>query len=80
MGSRFFPIINGAAESFTHEQWELLYSYFRYFSLNGLILTFKAVIDSVGVAVGDAPMISVQPTNRKVETGTTLNSFCYGGE
>jgi hypothetical protein len=80
VGSRFFPIINGAAESSTHEQWELQYSYFRHFSLNAPILTFKAVIDSVGVTVGDAPLIRVQPTNRKVETGTALNSFCYGGE
>ena len=72
-GQPIFSIIDGAAESSTHEQWELLYSYFRYFSLNAPILTFKAVIDSVGVAVGDAPMISVQPKNRNVETGTALN-------
>ena len=72
-GQPIFAIINGVAESSTHEQWELLYTALGYGSLNAPIQTFRAVIDSVGAAVGDAPMISVQPTNRKVETGTALN-------
>jgi thiol-disulfide isomerase/thioredoxin len=72
-GQPIFAVINGVAESSTHEQWELLYTALGYGSLNAPIQTFRAVIDSVGAAVGDAPMISDQPTNRKVETGTALN-------
>ena len=72
-GQPIFAIINGVADSSSHQQWELLYTELGYGNLNAPIQTFRAVIDSVGAAVGDVPMISVHPTNRKVETGTALN-------
>ncbi len=72
-GQPIFAIINGVADSSSHQQWELLYTELGYGSLNAPIQTFRAAIDSVEAAVGDAPMISTQPTNRTVESGTALN-------
>lgn len=70
-----FAIINGVAGSASHKQWELLYSELGYQNLNAPIDTFRAVINSVLAPAGEAPMITVQPTSQKVETGRSLTLF-----
>ncbi len=72
-GQPIFAIINGVENSSSHQQWELLYTELGYGNLSAPIETFRTVIDSVGGPVGDAPMISVQPASKKVESGTALN-------
>lgn len=70
-----FAIINGVAGSSSHQQWELLYTELGYGDLSAPIQTFRSVIDSVGAATGEAPLISVQPSSQKVETGRGFNLF-----
>ena len=67
-----FAIINGVANSSTHQQWELLYTELGYQNLNTPIQTFRTAINSVEATNGEAPSITIQPMSQTVETGMSL--------
>lgn len=82
-GQPIFAIINGVANSPSHQQWELLYSHLGYGELMSPIETFRAEIDAVMAATepdpdpdpdpepepNAAPVVIFDPTNQTVRTG-----------
>lgn len=67
-----FAIINGVADSPSHQQWELLYTKLGYGDLNAPIETFRIAIDSVQAAAGEPPAIVAHPLSQTVESGLGL--------
>lgn len=61
-GQPIFAIINGVANSPSHQQWELLYSQLGYGSLDAPIDNFRTVIDSVQASTDPGPDPDPDPT------------------
>ena len=72
-GQPIFAIINGVANSSSHQQWELLYTASGYGELNTPIETFRIAIDSVQAATGDPPVIVSHPQSKTIESGQGLS-------
>ncbi|MGK0237462.1 MAG: thiol-disulfide isomerase/thioredoxin [Candidatus Pelagisphaera sp.] len=67
-----FAIINGVANSSSHQQWELLYTELGYGDLTAPIATFRAAINSVQAAA-TPPEITIHPTSESLESGNELS-------
>ncbi|MDQ8201904.1 immunoglobulin domain-containing protein [Pelagicoccus sp. SDUM812003] len=69
-----FAIINGVANSPSHQQWELLYSRLGYGDLSQPVDTFRQVIDSVQVgSSSEPPTIDTPPEPGRVGEGSTFS-------
>jgi len=72
-GQPIFAIINGVANSPSHQQWELLFSRSGFGDLSAPVQTFRTAIDSVQAAeVASPPSISTQPQSQILAPGATL--------
>jgi len=67
-----FAIINGVANSPSHQQWELLYTELGYGSINAPIATFRAALESVQAATAP-PEITTHPTSKSLESGNEFS-------
>ena len=72
-GQPIFAIINGVADSPSHQQWELLYTALGYGELSAPIDTFRIAINSVQAAAGDPPTIVSHPQSQTIESGQSLS-------
>lgn len=82
-GQPIFAVINGVANSPSHEQWELVYSRFGYGDLEHPIETFRDKINSVQVGLvlpSAPPSFTEHPVSRTVAPGTevTLSAKAQG--
>lgn len=72
-GQPIFAIINGVANSPSHDQWELIYSRLGYGNTDHPINEFRTSIDSVQAAATGATLsITSQPKSARIATGRTL--------
>ncbi|EDY82282.1 antioxidant, AhpC/TSA family [Verrucomicrobiia bacterium DG1235] len=68
-----FAIINGVANSPSHQQWELLHTSLGYLQTVHPITTFRAAIDAVQAAPNlEPPAFTLQPAGTNLATGETL--------
>ena len=68
-GQPIFAIINGVANSPSHDQWELLYSHLGYGNSNQPIGTFTSHIDSVEAGVDPGPQLPLEFLNYLTNLG-----------
>ena len=70
-----FAIVNGVANSPSHEQWELVYSHVGYGNNTQPISEMQSAIDSVkaGVEPTNPPEITTEPNDMRIGTGDTLS-------